>query len=193
MKLLQIIIILIITFNFHSCVNKKAEMEFCFSTVVRGSVFVNCTIDDMVIPCGFLSCTDCSEGNSYFNFNERDACGASLSGYYIELPDSACFRWSAEYKNGSKKDSLERFEKKIKLPVFPKLKRNQYYRVGFIVAYQDCVHCNIEVVDKKPRRSDKQFLEDIQRFEDSIKPYRDSVWRVQDSLKALKKSRLKGN
>ena len=142
--------------------DRSSDIEFCFSTMVNGEVSVNCMIDNMYVPCGYLSAFNGPETNAGFDFDARkDLCGASASGYHMQPPDSAFLDWSfvAEGKEEIP-ENITFYKKRVKLPAFPKRKWGESYRVSFMIAYGDSVYVRVET--KKPdNRSVKQILEDM--------------------------------
>lgn len=130
---------------FISGCSKKCEFEFCFTTIVNGRVYVTETqIGEKHAPCGFLSSVNGPLSNEEYDFERleiMDLCGSTACCYYMEPPDSAYIRWGNELDGKS-------YEKRIKLPSYPKRKFGERYRISFAIAYQDCVYCRIETVKK---------------------------------------------
>lgn len=130
-------------FLFSGC-GKECEFEFCFCTVVNGRVYVTETqIGKCSPPCGFLSSHGGKLSNEEYDFTklkDRDLCGKSACCYHMEPPDSAFLGWGSEFDG-------ESYDKRIKLPPYPKLKFGERYRISFSIAYKDCVYCKIEAVD----------------------------------------------
>jgi hypothetical protein len=149
--MLQIYSVLLV-FLLVSCFQepKNAEFEFCFSTMVNGEVVLGVSIDDTQVPCGVLGSTGGQWKNEGYDFERKTRyCGASASGYKMEIPDSAFLDWSFQQEGYvARKDLIEYYKKRIKLPEFPKKKWYEIYRVYFVIAYQDCVYCKIESVEK---------------------------------------------
>lgn len=145
---LRIFLPLIIMFVLFFRCKKEAEFQFCFSTMVNGSIDVSAIIGDVQVPCGALSSGGVPETNEGYDFEkEMDYCGKSASGYVMEIPDSAFLDWGFQ-KEGTSIDSVKHYKKRFKLPDFPKKKWDERYRIYFVIAYQDCVHCMIETIKK---------------------------------------------
>ena len=141
-------LILILPVIFCLKCKKEAEFEFCFSTMVNGTVFISTSIGNTRIPCGFLSSGGGLETNEGYDFEkEMGSCGKSASGYVMEIPDSAFLEWGFRHERYINcDDSVKHYKKRFKLPGFPPKKWNERYRIYFVIAYQDCVHCEIETV-----------------------------------------------
>jgi len=122
--------------------SKKYDMQFCFTTIVNGEVFVaEAIVGDAYAPCGMLSAGGGTKSNSEFDFDKLpDLCGSIASGYRMELPDSAFISWS------SSKGPYEGYRKRLSLPPFPPIRRDEKYRIGFCIGYQDCVYVRIETI-----------------------------------------------
>lgn len=144
------LLLIIITITFCLKCKKEAEFEFCFSTMVNGRVAVSATVGNTYVPCGYLSAFGGQETNEGYDFEkDTEICGASACCYTMEIPDSAFFEWGFRQEGHAARDDLvEHYKKRIKLPDFPKRKWNERYRVSFVIAYQDCVYCRIETVEK---------------------------------------------
>ena len=120
-------------------------MQFCFTTIVNGHVFVDARVGNTYIPCGSLSSINGPESNSEYVFeNDSDLCGATAAGYRMELPDTVYLEWGNAVDNS---DTV--YKKAIALPPFPPIDRKkERYSVGFCIGYQDCVYVRIDKVKK---------------------------------------------
>lgn len=135
---------------FLACTGKK-DVEFCFSTIVNGTVDVGTAIIGHAhVPCGFLTTYNGPESNGAYDLeNDSTLCGKSATSYQISPTDSAYFGWTVEYEgHAARPDLWERYEKKIALPPFPRIDPAYKYQVSFVIGYQDCVYCRIDPVPR---------------------------------------------
>ncbi len=127
--------------------SRTSDIEFCFDTMVNGTVAVNCQIDSLFVPCGVMSAVGTPLSNEEIDFDAlKHWCGKSASGYNMLPPDSAFLDWSyLPVGKESVSGNVQFFKKRLKLPPFPRRTRGESYRVSFMIAYQDSVLVRIEI------------------------------------------------
>ena len=147
MKNPLIAVISLVILSIAGCDFKRtSEFEFCFATIVNGTVFLEAKVGDAHLMPGILTSFGGPLSNDEYDFSRfdtMDLCGKMFSGYSMTHPDSAFLSW------GSSVDKKTTYEKRIKLPPYPKKKRSAKYRVSFAIAYQDCVYCKIDTKEYK--------------------------------------------